>query len=330
MNENLSIVEKTTNSLDKRLLVIRYSALFTDQSDNPKDKERMAQLVFSLMTLRDFVLPYVNYQIVIYTTEDFKDRLQEIFYLLEIAKFELILLDNQNDIDFSESINRCSLVDRICIRRMLADFRELPTNSFRLLLGNDIYFLSIPHEIISYTWNFDPETKVLYMIDDFFFRTKPYRLTYYRGNILEGLLGDFYCLAPGIELSRDSIKSALKIIDGWPPYRRWEPELPRNMTKVVHACEQQAAAMLLGNFPAKCLPKSFFNNCVASKKCVVLHSGQPWRNIALGEIPRKIAEQAMSLWSNLGLIDCVNLARSEVRLPFYQSAKNSLWVKFRR
>jgi hypothetical protein len=161
--------------LDKSIL-IRYSALFDDRSDDPKDIERVAELLCSLLSLQLFLLPYVDYYLIIYTLEPYIQRLQELLNLLKIKLFSFIIIDDQKDIAFSESIKNCSWVDRICIRRMLTDFRELPSHTFRLLMGTDCYFFNVPQEIIAYTWNQNPDYKVYYMIDNLTFGGKPYKL----------------------------------------------------------------------------------------------------------------------------------------------------------
>ncbi len=294
----------------------------------------MAQLVFSLLSLKLFVLPYAGAcSIIIYTLDKYIPPLKKNLDSLSIANYDFYILDSPSDIDFAESLENCSEVDRICVRRMLADFRVLPVDSFRLLLGNDIYFFSPPQEIISWTFNLNPSVNVLYMIDDFFFKEQPYKLRYYRPEILGGLLGDFYCIAPGVSLERTSIVSCLRLIDDWPPYRRWIPELPRHMTKMVHACEQQAAAMLLGQFVGKALPSSLYNNYVPRKNCVVLHTGHPWLNISLGQIPPELASQVLEVWKQLGyhhILEAAKPIQINRATRLYREIKQFLWRRYRR
>lgn len=191
---------------------------------------------------------------------------------LQISNFKFIFLNSQGDLKFADTIEHCSSVDRICIRRMLADFRELRSDKFRLLMGTYCYFFRIPQEIIAYTCNSNPERKVLYMIDNLSTGGKPYRLRYYRPEILGGLHGDFYCLAPGVTLQAESIKSCLKIVDDWPLSRSYLPDLPKDLKQMVFPCEQQAASMLLGQFPGKMLSPLLSNHMSPRKETVLLHT----------------------------------------------------------
>ena len=156
---------------------------------------------------------------------------------------------------------------------MLADFRELPANVFRLFLGTDCYFFAPPKEIIAFVRNPDQPYKVLYAIDGSTFN-KLYSLRYYSGNILNGLLGDCYCVAPEIFLERETIMSCLKLIDSWPPLGRWVPDLPG--PKRVHACEQQAASILLAQFTARKLPHPRYSHFFMHPKTIFLHMRRPW------------------------------------------------------
>lgn len=291
-------------------LVIRYSALFDDTSKEPKDIERVSELVCSLLSLKLFLFPYLDCHLVIYTLDCYKPRLQEILNYLEINNFSFIFLDSKEDIAVAESIKNCTHVDRIVIRRMLADFRELPSSTFRLLMGADCYFFQPPQEIISYTWNKNPPHKILYMIDNFTFRGIPYKLRFYRPEILKGLLGDFYCLAPGVSLNRESIIRCLKLIDDWPLEDRWIPSLPRNMKNLVHACEQQAVAMLLGQFPGKALSSSLYNHWMPRSSCVLLHSHFPWQIISLQEMPQELALLVKKCWKDLGYQKIIEAAEN--------------------
>lgn len=288
-------------------MIVRYSILSDDTSKNPKDIRRVAEFICSIISVKIYLLPYTECTIVIYTLQRYLNRLQEILNYLEIKNAAFVIMENEEDIAFADSIKNCSVVDRICIRRMLADFRELPESSFRLLLGTDCYFFRVPHEVISYTWNQNHEAKVLYMIDNQTFRGKRYKLRFYRSPILEGLLGDFYCIAPGVSLKRESIMSCLKLIDDWPLYQRWQPDLPKFMKKKVHACEQQAAAMLLGQFPGKALPSSLYNHNLPKNGCVLLHAHQPWLNMALKEIPQDLSDMVKNVWQDLGYTEIIKL-----------------------
>ncbi len=89
------------------------------------------------------------------------------------------------------------------------------------------------------------------MIDNVTWLGVPYRLRYHRGKMLEELLGDFYCLGPGVSLNVEDIKQCLLTIDAWPI----EPNrfLPSSNSLAV-ACEQMATALLLARFESVQLP----------------------------------------------------------------------------
>lgn len=114
-----------------------------------------------------------------------------------------------------------------------------PTDQHRLLIGCDIFFLKVPQEVLAFTWQPDKQAKVLYMADVNSFAGALYKLRYYKPPILEGLLGDFYCLAPGVRLAEDAIRGCLKMIDDWPAnIHRWEP-MAKTLMALLPASSRQ-------------------------------------------------------------------------------------------
>ncbi|MFM6400012.1 hypothetical protein, partial [Planktothrix sp.] len=83
------------------------------------------QLSTSLFSLKLYLFPYIPCHIVIYTLPEYISSIEVICNLFEIpaSSYSFISLTDEEDQRFSESIQHASTVDRICIRRMLADFR---------------------------------------------------------------------------------------------------------------------------------------------------------------------------------------------------------------
>jgi hypothetical protein len=289
-------------------LIVRYCLLCDDTSFDTKDISRVAELVCSLLSLKLYLLPYVEHEIVCYTEEAYLKRLEQIFSLIGISSFHFILLNDKEDFEFSQSLKYASPVDRICVRRMLKDFRELSSENFRLLMGNDCYFFSKPNNIFDFMEE-DYTNSVMYMIDNLTFLGMPYHLRYSETNILRGLLGDFYCLSPNVSLCIESIMSYLRTIDSWPPLRRWRPDLPKFMSNKTHACEQQCAAILLAKYKSFQLPSSTYNHLIPKVNCVLLHSHAPWLNIFLEEMPVELRLLVKEYWSILGYNEIIRLTQ---------------------
>jgi hypothetical protein len=288
-------------------LIVRYQMLCDDTGGNIRDEKRMSELVCSLTSLKLYVAPFIKLQVVIYTLTEFMPRISQILSSFGFAEHSVLDMTHAEDERFAETVRHCSAVDRICIRRMLADFSLLPSDQFRLLLGTDIIFLRPPEELISFVKNPDRE-KVLYMVDNLTFGENLYRLTYHSGNILAGLLGDFYCLAPGVSIAREAIQSCLHTIDSWPPAARWRPHPNGMPLDYAHACEQQAAAILLADFPATQLPTSSYRHVAVARDAspsfrqyTLLHAHCPWTLILKHALPNELAESTRQNWRNLGL-----------------------------
>jgi hypothetical protein len=119
-------------------------------------------------------------------------------------------------------------------------------------------------------------------------------------------LGDFYCLAPGVSLSREAIVACLRTIDSWPPLDRWNPPLINEA--YAHACEQQAAAILLADFEARQLPTEGYvhvgdpiSRDLRARDLTVLHSHRPWVLILRQVLPPELAREIRRNWDVLGL-----------------------------
>jgi hypothetical protein len=301
--------------MDKPLF-IRYQMMCDDTSGDPADQRRVAELVCSLVSVKLFILPSCSARIVIYTLPQHMARFSQILDYLGLTDYAIVDLAKPEDEKFASTIEHCTFVDRLCIRRMLADFRELPEDAFRLLIGTDCYFFRRPAELLSFLGQ-DAESReqVLYMVDNYSFAGKLYRLTYYEKQTLEGLMGDFYCLAPGVSLEREAILSCLKMIDSWPKLGRWVPER-RTGQDSVHACEQQAASILLGKFSAKRLT-SVYSQFFAFPKCEMVHAHIPAGLIRKGTMPKALAQATLKSWRDLGL----NAVADEAERPLASSER---------
>ena len=253
------------------MLYVRYSAFFPLTGS----ERREIELVLSLVTLERQLFRYTSLTVVVYTLSAYKQS-----YVDLCAKFafpsQVMALDQEYAPQFARwqaiaaEIQHKTTADRHCIVRMLADFHILPTDAHRLLIGCDVFFLDVPQEVLRFLWSEKKEAAVLYLTDVYSFAGIRYRLPYYHPPILEGLLGDFYCLAPGVHLTEESIHGCLKMIDAWPTgSKRWDPELAYDGT---HACEQQAAAILLQCFGGEPLPTERYSHVARLPGTAVLHT----------------------------------------------------------
>lgn len=234
-------------------------------------------------------------------------------------------MDNDDDIEFANSIRYCDPVDRICIRRMFLDFRCLPPDRFRLLLGTDIYVLKVPQEVICNTYSHSPYYDVLYLANPLVFNGQLYGLRYWYGSLLPGLVGDFYLLSPKIQISRDSIISALKIIDSWPPLKRYKPDLPKQFRNLVNTCEQQAASIILGQWHGLALPPERYAHYFSKPTTAVLHGKKPW--LMPKKIPEHLFKDCCSVYEDLhykSIIEQINIAQSHEQKP-HRKIKHLLW-----
>lgn len=233
------------------MLTIRYNAMFTDAS-HPRTFEELA---WSLAGVELHLAPFVPSRIEVFTSAKARASLARLFDQARI-EHRLVALDEEDGPAFAdakafaEEIRTASPVDRICITRMLTDFRRLPASGHRLMLGADTFFLGVPDELIAFTWEQHPRAGVAYAVDVTTFKGKRYGLRYWHGPLLRGLLGDLYCLAPGVTLQEETIRSCLRLIDSWPTARRFDPAIDDALT----VCEQQAAAILLAPFGGQELP----------------------------------------------------------------------------
>ena len=253
------------------MFYVRYSAFFPLTGT----ERREIELGLSLVTLEQKLSPYLSLCVVIYTLSAYKQSYLDLCARCAFSS-QVIALDEEHAADFARwqaiasKIRNKTAADQHCIVRMLADFRLLPSDAHRLLIGCDVFFLDVPQELLRFVWNENKKGGVLYLTDAYSFAGVPYRLRYYHPPILDGLLGDFYCLAPGVHLTEESIHGCLKMIDAWPTGpKRWEPELAYDGT---HACEQQAAAILLQPFGGEPLPTERYSHITQHSGMAVLHS----------------------------------------------------------
>ncbi len=245
-------------------LTLRYCALFGAHTETER---QYGEFCLSAASVKHFLAPYVDLSIVLYTLPEYAESVQRVLNQLDL-RHEIELLDNVEDAQFADSIEHCQPIDRICIRRMLQDFRALDDDSFRLLMGTDCFLLGVPDEVISFTWNPRRERMVLYAQDVTTFGGVPYKLRYWRGRLLDGLLNDFYCLGPGVTLQPDAIRKCLRLIDRWPPTGRFDPPYDGP----VHACEQMAAAMMLAQYNSEPLRPDRYSHMSISLDTVMVHT----------------------------------------------------------
>ena len=277
------------------MLYVRYSAFFPLAGS----ERREIELGLSLVMLEHKVSRYLSLSVVIYTLAAYKQAYIELCNQFTFPS-RVIALDEEYVSEFarwqeiSSEIQNKTTADQHCIVRMLADFHILPKDAHRLLIGCDVFFLDVPQEVLRFVWNENKRCGVLYLVDGYSFAGVPYRLRYYHPPILDGLLGDFYCLAPGVHLGEDAIHGCLKMIDAWPTGpKRWEPELSYDQT---HACEQQATAILLQPFGGEPLPTERYSHIVQHPGMAVLHS-HGFEDV-LGMLDDSSLEQAKRLFNS--------------------------------
>jgi len=258
------------NTTLPNVLHVRYSAFFPVS----RTESNCVELLLSLLTLEQRVAPYIDLRVVIYTLTIYRAGFQRLSTQFKIP-FSIIALDTEFAAKYAEwtavanSIQHALPVDRLCIVRLFADFHVLPADEHRLMIGCDVFFLEVPQELLAFIWKGKKKSKVLYLSDAYSFAGVPYRLRYYHPPILEGLVADFYCLAPGVKLHENAIHGCLKMIDDWPTIpRRWDPPLH---SSIVHACEQQAAAILLQPFKGESLPVERYANNFENPGLTVFH-----------------------------------------------------------
>lgn len=241
---------------------------------NPlKESVLGTQFATSLMTVELFIADYVNVEYVVYTLPDYESDMASFFTMFAPrATYRFLHMNRNEDAEFAASIKTASDVDRICIRRFLMDHRDLPAKNNRLFLGTDVYFLRIPDEILEFAWGGE-RSPVIYAQDTYTFAGEPYRLTYWRGAMLPGLLGDCYGVPGGKRLSVESIIGCLRMIDTWPTAVRYKP-IPFT-GDWPYACEQQATAILLSQFDARALPLHLYCHLQASSIAVMVHGKHP-------------------------------------------------------
>lgn len=321
-------------------LVVRYAAMFDGSSDSPRDKERLAEFAFSLLSLKKNVAAYIPCHIVIYTASEFRPRLQWLMELTGHENVSFVGLRTTQTERLAGALQNLTAIDRICVMRLLTDFTRLDTltdsRSPRLLVGTDIYFLRPPVEVLKFVSNGrtrEREPTVLYMIDNFNFRGLPYRLRYWSGQLIPGLLGDFYCVDPGVRLEGAEIEKTLRIIDEWPRADRWVPRPPRGMKDLVHACDQQAASILLARYRSQQLPSKRYQHWAPNGQTDVLHGITPWVHAHKRMVPDELANAAVTLWRTLGYHEYAELAsgpRAGVTQLLRERARAALWVRIRR
>jgi hypothetical protein len=252
------------------MLTIRYAAFFAADRTNPK---LYSELALSLMTLDRHVAPYLDLVVRIHTIGPYVAAAEKLCANFSFRS-EVVALDRviggrfEENAEFANSLSNLTEVDRFCVIRMLSDFALLDDDGFRLLIGTDIFFLDCPQEVFAFVWGPGDGNRVLYMQDLHSFSGAEYGIRYYHPPALPSLLGDFYCLAPGVKLSRSAITGCLKMIDVWPtsPSRFVPP------TDGATAPEQQAAAILLQRFGGEALPAERYAHIRGHSDLAVLHT----------------------------------------------------------
>lgn len=252
------------------MLTIRYAAFFAADQSNPK---LYSELALSLLTVDRHVAPYLDITVRIHTISPFVAAAEALCRHFSFP-FEVVALDRieggrfEENAEFANALGNLTEIDRFCVIRMLSDFALLDDDGFRLLIGADVFFLDCPQEVFAFVWGPGDGKRVLYMQDLHSFSGAEYGIRYYHPPALPSLLGDFYCLAPGVKLSRSAITGCLKMIDAWPTTpSRFVPS-----TGGATAPEQQAAAILLQRFGGEALPAARYAHIHAHPDLAVLHT----------------------------------------------------------
>lgn len=277
-------------------LYVRYCAFFPIT----RSQDIAIELLLSVTTLEEQVSRYANITLVFYTLSAYKQSYLDLCAMFSFPS-RVIALDEEYATELTRweeianEIKHKTNTDHRCIIRMLADFHILPTDQHRLLIGCDIFFLKVPQEVLAFIWNPDKQAKVLYMADVNSFAGALYKLRYYKPSILEGLLGDFYCLAPGVRLTEEAIRGCLKMIDDWPAnIHRWEPTAKLDGT---HACEQQAAAILLQPFGGQLLPVGRYSHVTVLSDLAVIHTHSISNiTVILDDKVKARAKELLAVW----------------------------------
>lgn len=252
------------------MLYVRYSAFFPVL----RTESYCVELLLSLLSLEQRVARYLDIYVIIYTLAAFKPDFLRLCGYFEfptrvIALDEEFAREYKRWNDFATTILLKMQVDQLCIIRMFADFHILPPSEHRLLTGCDIFFLDVPQELLRFVWQENKSKKVLYLQDVFSSAGIPYRLRYHRAPILEGLVGDFYCLAPGVQLEEAAIRDCLTMIDAWPTKPgRYDP---LSCIEETGTCEQQATAILLQPYGGKPLPLNRYAHFYQNSALAVFH-----------------------------------------------------------
>jgi hypothetical protein len=251
----------------KSEMIVRYSLLATAVLDHPRMQSNILELASSLASLARHVRPHLNVRLVIKTSEPLQDCLQGLCRALGFRHW-LVAPYQKHQLEFGEMVRSGELTDQLCVARFLADFEDLPTDRFRLLVGNDCHFLAPPLELIEFVRS-GVSNRMLYAVDTHTWGGVRYRLKHFAGPTIPGLLGDFYCLAPGVTLSPDEIIGTVRMIDAWPP-DRWIPDLPGPPR--VHALDQQAAAILLTKVDGQELDPVRYSHWCYTSSSVMAHA----------------------------------------------------------
>ena len=279
-------------------LYVRYCAFFPIT----RSQDIAIELLLSVTTLEAQVSRYANITLVFYTLSAYKQNYLDLCAMFSFPS-RVIALDEE----YPEELTRWEAVaneikhktntDHRCIIRMLADFHILPVDQHRLLIGCDVFFLNVPQEVLAFTWNPVKQAKVLYMADVNSFAGVPYKLPFYKPPILEGLLGDFYCLAPGVHLTEQAIGGCLKMIDDWPANaHRWEP-MTTFAGNHAHACEQMAAAILLQPFGGQLLPVGRYSHLTVLRELAVIHTHSISNiTVILDDKNKARARELLAIW----------------------------------
>lgn len=228
------------------------------------NRNRLFELAMSMASLRRWLLPSIEAELVVYVNEQSDLPLRKLLRVLGL-KGRTVRMDlRKSDIEFAQSLRTFAPVDRICIRRALADVDELDGSRSRLLLGNDVHFWGDPTELTSFL---DEGAGVLYAIDDVTFG-EPYRLRYAVDH-LPGFLGDFYVLSAGVTMPAEALRSAAAAVDSWPT-DRWDHIHPV-FEPPIHAGDQMALAVVLSDYESAALPTDRYCHRDPGPRAIVGH-----------------------------------------------------------
>jgi len=261
---------------EAKALRVRYAGIAFDVQYI--EKTLLPQLTSSMFLVEEFLAPSLPVKYTIYTSslsdEPLKNMLNKVFPEI-MPRISFLNLDEDPNDKIRMAAYKGLHLDNVnlaSVRRMLADV-HLPSTEGRLFLGTDISFLKRPDDFLEKI----QQHEVVYMIDQFTFHGQAYKVTAYDGPQCEGLLGDLFYVAAGIQIPEEEAHHALKFYADLPhhPPRLTPPcALCDTQSGGLHALDQFAWAMVLGkasNGQCVTLDSTKYHHCDARGNLEAVH-----------------------------------------------------------